>query len=141
MHAVMPAAAAGGGGGDIQPSARLHLPHSTCRVISPQGVPYKHVLLGHSCPQPSCVPCCTLDCRPADANTWPTWGALRERLLTSCREVRVGGSPTVRDVFVKELVQLALPHLKVLDLHGSTNLRQVGGGAVMQRGRLWPVGE
>lgn len=23
-----------------------------------------------------------------DANTWPTWGALRERVLTACREVR-----------------------------------------------------
>ena len=22
-----------------------------------------------------------------DANTWPTWGALRERVLTACREV------------------------------------------------------
>ena len=23
----------------------------------------------------------------ADANTWPTWGALRERVLISCKEV------------------------------------------------------
>lgn len=26
-----------------------------------------------------------------DANTWPTWGALRERVLTACREVRGSG--------------------------------------------------
>jgi hypothetical protein len=28
-----------------------------------------------------------------DANTWPTWGALRERVLTACREVRDSALP------------------------------------------------
>lgn len=29
----------------------------------------------------------------ADANAWPTWGALRERVLASCREVRTRARP------------------------------------------------
>ena len=39
---------------------------------------------------------------PADANTWPTWGALRERVLTACKEVRLptlhGTSIGLRDL-------------------------------------------
>ncbi len=50
----------------------------------------------------------------ADANTWPTWGALRERILTACREIRIVDSPALRDAFPVELVKLAPPELTVM---------------------------
>ena len=42
-----------------------------------------------------------------DAYTWPTWGALRERLLQSCKLIKCEGTPTVRDAFAAEVVQLS----------------------------------
>jgi hypothetical protein len=56
---------------------------------------------------------------------WPTWGALRERVLTSCREVCVVVSPTVHDAFITELVALSPQRLASLDLHGSIHLHKV----------------
>ena len=35
-----------------------------------------------------------------DASSWPTWGALRERILTSCKEVRFGES----DLIARDLI-------------------------------------
>lgn len=60
-----------------------------------------------------------------DANTWPTWGALRERLLASCREICVVSSPSVRDAFALELFRLSPPRLKHLSLRASSNLRRL----------------
>ncbi|KAI8474942.1 MAG: hypothetical protein J3K34DRAFT_489365 [Monoraphidium minutum] len=60
-----------------------------------------------------------------DANTWPTWGALRERVLASCREIRVVDSPSVRDAFASELVRLSPPQLRHLSLRGAPNLRSL----------------
>lgn len=57
-----------------------------------------------------------------DANTWPTWGALRERVLTACKEVRICNTPSLRDAFASEVVKLSPPELQVLDLKGSSNL-------------------
>jgi len=54
-----------------------------------------------------------------DANLWPTWGALRERVITSCKEVKVTWSPSLRDAFPAELIKLSPPELTTLDLHGS----------------------
>lgn len=59
-----------------------------------------------------------------DCNMWPTWGALRERVLTSCREVRVVSSPSVRDAFAIELVKLSPPLLQRLVLRGSQHLHR-----------------
>ena len=44
-----------------------------------------------------------------DANTWPTWGALRERILTATKQVNILGSAAVRDNFLSELVKLSPP--------------------------------
>ncbi|GFR43643.1 hypothetical protein Agub_g4745 [Astrephomene gubernaculifera] len=58
-----------------------------------------------------------------DANTWPTWGALRERVLTACREIKVHNTASLRDAFANELVKLSPPELTLVDLRGSSNLR------------------
>ena len=86
----------------------------------------RHVLYSrHTAP---CLACCTchsgccaqavasgvLDFSPADlpdANTWPTHGALRERLLLACRAVELPGCHAARDAFLAELVRLAPPQL------------------------------
>eukprot|EP00891_Asterochloris_glomerata_P000628 jgi/Astpho2/628/fgenesh1_pm.00013_%23_18_t len=60
-----------------------------------------------------------------DANTWPTWGALRERVLTATTEINILGSATVRDAFVAEVAKLSPPELSKLLLRGSTNLTKV----------------
>ena len=49
-----------------------------------------------------------------DANTWPTWGALRERVLTATTEINILGSATVRDAFVAEVAKLSPPELSKL---------------------------
>jgi hypothetical protein len=46
-----------------------------------------------------------------DAYTWPTWGALRERVLQACKTIRCEDTPTVRDAFAAEIVQLSPPEL------------------------------
>ena len=56
-----------------------------------------------------------LDFSPAelpDANTWPTHGALRERLLLACRTVELPGCHAARDAFLTELVRLSPPELE-----------------------------
>mmetsp|Transcript_21570 Transcript_21570/g.54906 ORF Transcript_21570/g.54906 Transcript_21570/m.54906 type:complete len:261 (-) Transcript_21570:661-1443(-) len=58
-----------------------------------------------------------------DANTWPTWGALRERVLTACKEIRVTHTASLRDAFCAEVVKLSPQELHSLDLRGSCNLR------------------
>ncbi|KAG2445624.1 hypothetical protein HXX76_000234 [Chlamydomonas incerta] len=57
-----------------------------------------------------------------DANTWPTWGALRERVLTACREIKINNTASLRDAFANELVKLSPPELTLIDLRGSSNL-------------------
>ena len=55
-----------------------------------------------------------LDFSPAelpDANTWPTHGALRERLLLACRTIELPGCHAARDAFLAELVRLSPPEL------------------------------
>lgn len=46
-----------------------------------------------------------------DANTWPTWGALRERVLISCSEIKIRNTASLRDAFCNELVKLSPPEL------------------------------
>lgn len=58
-----------------------------------------------------------------DANTWPTWGALRERVLVSCKEINVLNTASLRDAFCNEIVKLSPPELTSIDFSGSTNLR------------------
>ena len=61
-----------------------------------------------------------LDFSPADlpdANTWPTHGALRERLLLACCTVELPGCHAARDAFLAELVRLAPPELARLVRH------------------------
>lgn len=64
--------------------------------------------------------------RPIDAlpdpNAWPTWGALRERIILSCMTIRVTWSPTVSDSFASEVVKLAPPDLAKISFRGSANL-------------------
>lgn len=61
----------------------------------------------------------------ADSNTWPSWGALRQRVLLACHSVTVPGDPSVRDAFVAELVRLSPPRLRMLDLAACRHLRSV----------------
>jgi len=74
---------------------------------------------------------------------WPTWGALRERILTSCTEIIVNafsvpdevpkeereGWParmvTVTDAFFAEVVKLSPPYLSKMAFVGCSNLRSV----------------
>lgn len=49
-----------------------------------------------------------------DANTWPSWGALRERILTATKKISIVGSAAVRDAFLAELVKLSPPELHTL---------------------------
>lgn len=49
-----------------------------------------------------------------DAHTWPTWGALRERVLTATKQINILGSAAVRDAFLAELVKLSPPQLHTL---------------------------
>lgn len=58
-----------------------------------------------------------------DANTWPTWGALRERVLISCKEIKIVNTASLRDAFCNEIVKLSPPELTLVDFHGSSNLR------------------
>ncbi|WIA09607.1 hypothetical protein OEZ85_008999 [Tetradesmus obliquus] len=60
-----------------------------------------------------------------DANTWPSWGALRERVLSACREIRVVNAPSVRDAFAAEVVKLSPPLLKAVDFRGCHNLHKL----------------
>ncbi|KAK9846482.1 hypothetical protein WJX81_005039 [Elliptochloris bilobata] len=69
-----------------------------------------------------------LDFSPADlpdANTWPTHGALRERLLLSCRTLELPACHAARDAFLAELVRLALPELARVALPGAPNLTRI----------------
>uniref|UniRef100_A0A7S0V1B3 Uncharacterized protein n=1 Tax=Polytomella parva TaxID=51329 RepID=A0A7S0V1B3_9CHLO len=58
-----------------------------------------------------------------DANTWPTWGALRERVLTACKEIKIQNTASLRDAFANEIVKLSPPELTLIDFKGSLNLR------------------
>jgi hypothetical protein len=58
-----------------------------------------------------------------DANTWPTWGALRERVLTACKEIKIINTASLRDAFCNEIVKLSPLELWSLNLRGSCNLR------------------
>ncbi|MEW5312782.1 MAG: hypothetical protein WDW38_004390 [Sanguina aurantia] len=60
-----------------------------------------------------------------DANIWPTWGALRERVLTSCVQVSITHTASLRDAFASELVKLSPPELSSVDIQASRNLRNV----------------
>jgi len=66
--------------------------------------------------------------RPAealpDASQWPTWGALRERILTNAQEICVTYTQSLRDAFPAEVVKLSPPGLTKFELRGSTNLTQ-----------------
>ena len=66
---------------------------------------------------PQAVVSGVLDFSPAelpDANTWPTHGALRERLLLACKTLEVPACHAVRDAFLAELVRLTPPELASL---------------------------
>ncbi|CAG9462648.1 unnamed protein product [Pedinophyceae sp. YPF-701] len=60
-----------------------------------------------------------------DAYQWPTWGALRERILTSCSRIEVNQQQDVRDTFPAEIVKLAPPYLEVLSLKSNINITKV----------------
>ena len=63
---------------------------------------------------PQAVVSGVLDFSPAelpDANTWPTHGALRERLLLALKALDVPACHAVRDAFLAELVRLTPPEL------------------------------
>jgi len=66
--------------------------------------------------------------RPAealpDSSQWPTWGALRERILTNAKEISVTYTQSLRDAFPAEVVKLSPPLLSKLELRGSSNLTQ-----------------
>ena len=51
-----------------------------------------------------------------DAYAWPTWGALRERILHACKLIKCEYSATVRDAFAAELVKLSPPRLATLSV-------------------------
>lgn len=51
-----------------------------------------------------------------DAYAWPTWGALRERILHACKLIQCEYSATVRDAFAAELVKLSPPRLATLSV-------------------------
>lgn len=57
-----------------------------------------------------------------DANTWPTWGALRERILTSCKKISITYSPALRDGFAAEIFKLSPPELAEMSIQGCDNL-------------------
>lgn len=42
---------------------------------------------------------------------WPTWGALRERILQSCQLISTEQAATARDAFAAEIVKLSPPRL------------------------------
>ena len=52
-----------------------------------------------------------------DASLWPTWGAYRERILTSAKEVNITWHASLRDEFAAELIKLSPPNLKTLSFH------------------------
>ena len=52
-----------------------------------------------------------------DASVWPTWGAYRERILTSAKEVNITWHASLRDEFAAELIKLSPPNMKTLTLH------------------------
>ncbi|KAK9820519.1 hypothetical protein WJX72_011209 [[Myrmecia] bisecta] len=60
-----------------------------------------------------------------DANTWPTWGALRERILTACKEIRITWSPSLRDAFPVEIIKLSPQELTTMVFRGSANLTKL----------------
>lgn len=78
-----------------------------------------------------------------DSMTWPTWGALRERILTACTEIladayhvpeevpkleREGWNTrmdSVSDYFISELVKISPPALALIRFNGCPNLRHV----------------
>lgn len=57
-----------------------------------------------------------------DANTWPTWGALRERVLTACKEINIVHTASLRDAFAAEIVKLSPPELSAVNFSESLNL-------------------
>jgi hypothetical protein len=59
-----------------------------------------------------------------DASQWPTWGALRERILSSAVKVSITHTQSLRDAFSAEVVKLSPPKLRQLELRGSNNLKQ-----------------
>eukprot|EP00892_Ulva_mutabilis_P002347 jgi/Ulvmu1/12112/UM084_0038.1 len=59
-----------------------------------------------------------------DAFAWPTWGALRERILHACKLIQCEHSATVRDAFAAELVKLSPPRLATLSFCGCPNLHR-----------------
>lgn len=66
----------------------------------------------------------TLDpCRLPDAYSWPTWGALRERVLQACKLIKCESTSTVRDAFAAEVVNLSPADLA----HWSVRISQLLG--------------
>ena len=58
------------------------------------------------------------------ASAWPTWGALRERILLGCTEIRTCYTAGLGDGFVVELVRMSPPNLNTIQLKGSDRLSQ-----------------
>jgi len=64
--------------------------------------------------------------RPADAlpdaDDWPTWGALRERILVNATEICITHTPSLVDAFPEEVVTLSPPGLTKMEFRGSKKL-------------------
>lgn len=60
-----------------------------------------------------------------DADQWPTWGALRERILMCCREISVTHTDACTDAFIAEIVKLSPPELHTLELRGNRQVTTV----------------
>lgn len=58
-----------------------------------------------------------------DSSRWPTWGALRERILATCQEIAVNDSQACDDTFAAEVVKLSPPELERLDLQRNAQLK------------------
>ena len=57
-----------------------------------------------------------------DAYVWPTWGALRERVLQHCKTIHCKRTPNVRDAFAAELVTLSPGELVNLSVRSHARL-------------------
>lgn len=66
-----------------------------------------------------------------DAHIWPTWGALRERVLSCCKQILTDDTLTVRDAFPAELVKLSPPDLHTLSVRPYPPGRQACTGNIM----------
>jgi len=59
------------------------------------------------------------------SSQWPTWGVLRERILTACEEIIITYTDACTDEFVDELVKLSPPSLHKLELRGNNQLTSI----------------